>query len=345
MGIFPPAFTVTSARCGLQHFPLCILFHIVITGSVKKSTTMISTYITSCFQIVRINKMAALVALLAHLFRSTLRYVFPRSRYGFLVERTPYGLPVPVCVHCILPESDIEGKSLVIVGDVHGCYDELEELVDKCRCKDTNVCTVFVGDLINKGPKSVEVVKLVRSMDAHCVRGNHDEVCLRSWQNYVEGREPLSSEFQWMRQLDRGDLEWLFELPYTLTIPSLNICVVHAGLVPCLPLQQQPLDSMLHMRNVSYDVHASRWAWHKKIGREGTLPWASEWTGPEHVYFGHDAIRKLQQYLLATGLDTGCVYGGKLTAIFPLEEGKLVQVDAHTIHKEPGRRMKPKLDS
>ena len=287
--------------------------------------------------------MAALVAVLAHLFRSTLRRVFPGCRHSFLVDRTPYGLPVPVCVHRTLSELEVGGKSLVIIGDVHGCYDELEELVDRCRCKDTNVCTVFVGDLINKGPKSAEVVKLVRSMGAHCVRGNHDEVCLRGWKNYVEGREPLSPEFRWMRQLDRGDLEWLSELPYTLTIPSLNICVVHAGLIPYVPLSQQPLDCMLHVRNVGYDTAASRWAWHKKTSAEGTVPWASAWTGPEHVYFGHDAIRKLQQYHLATGLDTGCVYGGKLTAVFPLEEeGRLVQVDAITVHQEPGKNKKQK---
>lgn len=278
--------------------------------------------------------MAALVAFLAHLFRSTLKHVFPRSRHSFLVDRTPYGLPVPARLHQTL---DIGGKSLVIVGDVHGCCDELQELLNACKCSEPNVCTVFVGDLINKGPKSAEVVKLVRKMGAHCVRGNHDEVCLRNWQNYTEGRTQLSEECQWMQQLDRDDLEWLSQLPFTLTIPSLNICVVHAGLLPSVSLQQQPLDCMLHVRNLSYDSSLSQWVWHKKAA-EGAEPWASVWKGPEHVYFGHDAIRRLQQYPNATGLDTGCVYGGQLTAVLPLEGGKIVQVDARTVHKKPGRK-------
>ena len=278
--------------------------------------------------------MAALVALLAHFIRSALKSVFARSRHGFLVDRTPYGLPVPACLHQTL---SLGGRRLVIVGDVHGCCDELEELLSKCRCSEPNVCTVFVGDLINKGPKNAEVVKLVRNLGAHCVRGNHDEVCLRSWQNFAEGREPLPAKFQWMHRLDRDDLEWLSQLPFTLTIPSLNICVVHAGLVPHIQLHNQSLDCMLHIRNLSYDDSLGEWVWHKKAA-EGGEPWASAWRGPQHVYFGHDAIRRLQQCPHATGLDTGCVYGGKLTAVLPLEGGRLVQVDARAVHQAPGRK-------
>lgn len=280
--------------------------------------------------------MAAVVAVLTHLFRSALKYIFPASKHSFLIDRGPYGLPLPVRKHQVITEEELGGRNLLVIGDVHGCYDELVELLAKCNGRDPNLCVIFVGDLMNKGPKSAEVVQLVRGMGAYCVRGNHDEVSLREWQKYCEGGVPLSHEFQWLKSLSNDDLLWASELPYTISIPSKNIVVVHAGLVPGVGLECQHLDDLLHLRDVLFVPHSSKWAGFKKPC-DDSVPWASAWPGPEHIYFGHDAKRFFQSYDHATGLDTGCVYGGKLTAVFPLEGDRTVQVESHGIYHKPGR--------
>ena len=76
---------------------------------------------------------------------------------------------------------------------------------------------------------------------------------------------------------------------------------------------------MLTIRSIKADGTPS-----KRVDGE---PWASLWPGPELVVFGHDAVRGLQMYEHAVGLDTGCVYGGRLSG-YLLPERRLVQVDA-----------------
>lgn len=278
--------------------------------------------------------MAAVVAVLTHLLRSTLKYLFPNSRLSFLVDRSPYGLPLPAIRHQVLTEEELGGRNLLVVGDVHGCYDELVELLERCNGRDPNLCVVFVGDLMNKGPKSAEVVRLVREMEAYCVRGNHDEVSLVEWQRHCENGTPLPNKFQWLKKLSREDLRWAHELPYSITIPSRKVVVTHAGLLPGVELEEQRWDDLLHLRNVRYDADTQRWIGMRKSS-EGSVPWASIWQGPQHVYFGHDARRLFQSCDYATGLDTGCVYGGKLTAIFPFEGGRIVQVESHEVYEVP----------
>lgn len=281
--------------------------------------------------------MAAAVGCLVHAIHYVLRRAAP-GLYSHWIERTPYGLPFPALRHRIIEEEEIAGKKLLIIGDVHGCYDELVELLDENNARDPQVCIIFVGDLMNKGPKSEQVVKLARKLNAYCVRGNHEEVSLRVWQNSKTDPSSMKEKFSWLHRLSAEDIEWAMELPFTIRIPSRKITVVHAGMVPGVEVEHQTPDNLIHMRDLVYNAEISRWIGLKKP-QVNSIPWGSQWPGPDHVYYGHDARRRLQRYKFATGLDTGCVYGGALTAVFLDEgensEGQLVSVNAHIMYEKP----------
>ncbi len=265
---------------------------------------------------------------ISHWTRSLLKKLFPGPRNPLLVERSPYEVPLPRVKHRTVTEEEIGDREIVILGDIHGCYDELCLLLQRCNGRDPNKLIMCVGDLVNKGPGSLQVVRLMHQLGALTVRGNHDEVCLQEWLISQQDTErTLPKEFRWMSHLTSEELEWLSELPYTICIPSRNIVIVHAGLVPEVPIKDQSPDNMLHVRDLKYDVESSQWSACRQVEPD-SKPWASQWPGPSHVYFGHDARRSYQSYEFATGLDTACVYGCKLTAVYPCDNGRLVEVEA-----------------
>lgn len=286
--------------------------------------------------------MAAAVSWIVHAVHYVLRRATP-GLYGRVIERTPYGLRFPALRHQIIEEEEIAGKRIFIIGDIHGCYDELVELLEETNARDPKVCVIFVGDLMNKGPKSAQVVKLVREMGAYCVRGNHEEISLLEWQKFNTDPSTMREKFSWLHELSAEDINWVTEFPFSIRIPSRKIVVVHAGMVPGVEIEDQNPDHLLHMRDLVYDTETQRWKGFKKP-QLNSVPWGNEWRGPDHIYFGHDARRKFQSYEYATGLDTGCVYGGTLTGIFPGEGteecsgGRVVSVEAHCTYEQPKQK-------
>ncbi|CAG5129568.1 unnamed protein product [Candidula unifasciata] len=255
-----------------------------------------------------------------------------RGLLGFLKPypaKNKYGLPLPPECHIVLSDEDIGNRPIMIIGDVHGCYDELENLISKAQniVNTSDIYFIFVGDMVNKGPKNLEVLTLVRSLAkkgiAAAVKGNHEESLLREYRSMCQDKDyKLSSKYQYLKEFSTDDFNFLHNLPYSLSIPKINSIVVHAGLVPGVPLSRQCLIDLCHMRNVVYDVHF--WdpvlTGNSKVD-EG-VAWASMWKGPQHVYYGHDARRGLQDLPHATGLDTGCVYGLNLTGILITSTGE-----------------------
>jgi Calcineurin-like phosphoesterase len=207
----------------------------------------------------------------------------------------------------------------LIIGDVHGCLDELLALLARCqRQEDDRV--VLVGDLVAKGPDSVGVVRWAREAGVEAVLGNHDAHVLRGrLGDGAVGPRHLAIA----AALDGPDLDWLAGRPLWLRLdgPELSMphLVVHGGLVPGVPIEQQERDDLLNLRSIRTDGQPSK--------RLDGAPWAALWRGPEHVVFGHDAVRGLQRHPFATGLDSGCVYGRELTALV-LPSRELVSVPA-----------------
>ncbi|XP_014673865.1 PREDICTED: serine/threonine-protein phosphatase 1-like [Priapulus caudatus] len=250
-------------------------------------------------------------------------------------HRTRSGIPLPPLLHATIPDEALRGKRLYVVGDVHGCYTELRSLLAAiCADDDESVVVVLAGDLVNKGPRSVDVIRLARAYGTRCyaVRGNHDEAGLREWFRLrADAGYLLSPKYAWVSEMTEADADYLLALPYTLSVPSRGTLIVHGGLIPRRPLADQSPADMTTMRNLIVRDHFGH-AFAPTEHIERGVPWASLWPGPEHVLFGHDARRRLQTYAHATGLDTGCVYGGQLTALLLREDGgrEYVQVPSRT---------------
>lgn len=205
----------------------------------------------------------------------------------------------------------------LVVGDVHGCLDELRALVERAGITDDDR-VVFVGDLVAKGPDSAGVIAWARERGAAAVLGNHDEHILRARAGDPAAKLP---HLEVANTLTNADIDWLAALPLWVRVdfPRKPHVVVHGGMVPGVPVEKQTREHLLTMRSITTDGRPS-----KRI--EG-VPWGALWTGPEHAVFGHDAVRGLQQHAQATGLDSGCVYGRELSA-WIAEEDRIVQVPA-----------------
>eukprot|EP01119_Soliformovum_irregulare_P022903 TRINITY_DN7911_c0_g1_i1.p1 TRINITY_DN7911_c0_g1~~TRINITY_DN7911_c0_g1_i1.p1 ORF type:complete len:240 (-),score=58.32 TRINITY_DN7911_c0_g1_i1:76-795(-) len=226
----------------------------------------------------------------------------------------------------------------IVVGDIHGCLDELKELLAQVSFDPTTDRLVSVGDLVGKGPQSIEVIHFFRSLPhAFAVRGNHDQFCLDQRRDLKTNgkieRAVDPTHMKVIEQLDEDSWTWLENLPLFIDLPEFNALIVHAGKLPHISLAEHVPFDLMNMRN----IHEGKALPHAKEG----VPWVTLHEGPTHIIFGHDAVRGLQQYEHATGLDTGCCYGGKLSAVI-LPKWEIVQVDAKAIHSKPNIPLQPR---
>lgn len=254
------------------------------------------------------------------------------------------------------------------VGDVQGCYDELQVLLRQFNYRRGSDRLWFVGDLVNRGPKSLEVLRFVTELGelARVVLGNHDLNLLA----IAAGVRKLSPRDTVQDILDASDgaalIDWLTRQPLLVREPDIPFCMVHAGLPPQWSVEEaarraHEVESALagedrtgflqHM----YGDGPARWDddlsdWRRLrfitnaltriryVGADGTLdlthsgppgsqpasllPWfesKNRCSYGEPIVFGHWATLQLERAIDPVHhvyhLDTGCVWGGRLTAL------------------------------
>ena len=204
-----------------------------------------------------------------------------------------------------------------VVGDIHGCYEELKALVEHVGLKESDRL-VAVGDLVTKGEQSREVLELfMRDGRFSSVIGNHDRALLEYWKGTRRKKDLKPSQKRCAKELKDGReryAEFFDSLPGYIDLGS--HVVVHAGLRPGVPLAEQSLDDLTALRTLGPD----------RESREG-VPWYELYDGGATALFGHWPAATPRRGPRAVGLDTGCVYGYKLTA-YLVETGELYSVTA-----------------
>jgi len=227
----------------------------------------------------------------------------------------------------------------IFVGDVQGCRVELERLLEVLHFDADKDELHPVGDFVNRGPDSAGVLRLCREIGAGGVLGNHDVHLLRTATGMRT--QKLADTFQDVLEAPDKDelLRWLAQRPFVRSFP--RTLLVHAGISPAWkdPVATlSKLDPLGEGADMAFAI-AARYCDERGVRpREDWPPpqppyrpwyefWPREPKEARTVVFGHWARAGLVVRPKVRGLDTGCVWGGQLTAWIE-EEDRMVQVDA-----------------
>ncbi len=211
-------------------------------------------------------------------------------------------------------------RRTIIIGDVHGCYAELQDLLRKVDSSQKDRL-ISVGDLIAKGPDSAAVLDwALRTPNLECVLGNHELRLLDCWRRgRLPDEKPYDAEL--VGQLGRGFDGYMRRIArWPMVIAGREFLVVHGGFVPGTPPARQDPRLLANLRRLP-----------------GTdLPWYDAYRGKRLAVFGHWARKRPVVRDNAIGLDTGCVYGVRLTALV-LPQRRLVSVPARRVYRRKQR--------
>lgn len=219
---------------------------------------------------------------------------------------------------------------VIIVGDVHGCIQELRSLLDYLKPRPGQDRLIFVGDLVNRGPDSHAVVELARQLRAESTLGNHEARLLRYRQD-GDGSQLKPYDRATLEQLQAADWAYLEQMVLTIQLPEYDALIVHGGFLPHIPWQQQGADIITRIQVIDERGQPAK----RSEAPNGT-PWENRWDGPPFVIYGHTPRPQVVERRSSIGIDTGCVYGGRLTA-YVLPERTLYQVSARRSYAPKGK--------
>jgi protein phosphatase len=245
-----------------------------------------------------------------------------------------------------------------IIGDVHGCGDELEALLGELgygvtwNAREVTVTppagrkAVFVGDLVDRGPRSPDVLRIAMHMQesgsAYVIQGNHDRKLFR----WLEGRdvtvshglqqsiEQLLGEDDAFRAKTKTFLDGLRSHAW---LDGGKLAVAHAGL-------KEEMIGRGSGAVREFALFGETTGEMDEFGLPVRRDWAAEYRGKTSVIYGHVATSEPQWVNNTLCIDTGCAYGGKLTALrWP--EKQIVSVPAAKTYYEPSRPLAPAAEA
>ena len=303
------------------------------------------------------NQKSQLRRSLRGLQREGFRHVFvletPEEVEAAIVERVP-----------LWNDKRDEHGPFDIIGDVHGCCEELEDLLARLGYVEARLdCddplwgdrtfvhpegrrAVFLGDLVDRGPRILDTVRLVRNMVVHgsalCVPGNHDMKLVRKLRGknvqITHGLADTLAEIDALPVEMRGpfctDLaDFLDGLVSHYVLDDGKLVVAHAGM-------KEEMQGRGSGKVRDFALYGETTGETDEFGLPVRFDWASEYRGQAMVVYGHTPVPEPDWLNRTVNIDTGCVFGGKLTALrYP--EKEFVSVPAARTYCEPARPFLP----
>lgn len=229
--------------------------------------------------------------------------------------------------------------NIIIYGDLHGCLDEFKALRKKINPHPEDR-EIVVGDILDRGPYSNELFRYIRENKIESLLGNHEYKYLRYKKHYDKFLEtgkkiPMQlseKKLAIFNNFSSEDLEYLETFPYFIKID--NLTIIHAGITNNITLdipKKKDLEKLLWIRYLKDDnIPLS-------LGKEDETSkyWSEYYDGSEgFIVYGHEPFKEPRLDKHSLGIDTGCVYGNKLSACIitntlePISNYEIVEINS-----------------